>query len=174
MPTLPSSLPVWASDSGALITVPPTVKQETGWELTTPKEKPKLDYFNWWMNLVYQWIAYFRERSLSAENITILNNQAVGVTIVGALFPPATYRSVKLTLSVQGNYSATEFCSTIEFYAIWNFTTWVVNQVEPVGSELSGLTLSIDNAGQIKYVSSNRAAFVGAVASWSAQAILAT
>lgn len=174
MTAIPTDLPVWATASGALITDPPTAKKQAGWELTTPKEKPALDYMNWWMNLVYNWLSYLRERAISAENITILNNQAVAVTIVGALFPPATYRSVKLTLSVQGNYSATEFCSTIEFYAVWNFSAWVYNQVEPVGSEASGLTLSIDNAGQIKYVSSNRAAFVGAVASWRADAILAT
>jgi len=173
MAAIPTDLPVWATASGALKTAPPGAKQAAGWELLSPKEKPPLDYFNWWQNLVYQWIAYFRERSFSAENISILNNQAVAVSIVGALFPPATYRSVKITLSIQGNYSSTEFCSTIEFYAIWNWTTWVVNQVEPVGSEASGLTLSIDNAGQIKYTSINRASFVGAVGSWKAEAILA-
>lgn len=57
--TKPSDLPVWAStpNPGKLV-VPSSSKQLLGWV----DEKPPLQWFNWWMNLVYQWVKYLTNR----------------------------------------------------------------------------------------------------------------
>mgnify|MGYP001567157415 CR=1 FL=1 len=58
----PTSLPNWATTdvtsaiSGQANKVtPPTAKQATGFAY---REKPPRNWFNWWMNLVYQWISW--------------------------------------------------------------------------------------------------------------------
>lgn len=53
----PSELPEWADGGGADITDPPTLKKQTGWVV----EQPAHDVFNWWMNLVYQWIQWIND-----------------------------------------------------------------------------------------------------------------
>lgn len=61
--TKPTELPVWATDPdvGKLV-APAELKQEKGFI----DEKPPLQWFNWWMNLVYIWITYFDNRMDSA------------------------------------------------------------------------------------------------------------
>lgn len=58
----PTSYPQWASSpaSGDLLE-PIPAKKASGWEKVagTP-EKPPYQYFNWWMNNVYNWIKFFR------------------------------------------------------------------------------------------------------------------
>lgn len=49
---VPSEVPEWASGGGALITDPSSGKKAAGW---IPAEEPPAQYFNWWMNNVYQW-----------------------------------------------------------------------------------------------------------------------
>ena len=56
MPSRPSTLPTWATDVGAVIADPGSTKQATGW---VSPEKPSDGNFNWWMNLVGQWITNF-------------------------------------------------------------------------------------------------------------------
>ena len=58
MATKPTDLPEWATDPGADKTAPPTAKQEGGW---LPLEKPPHQWFNWFFNLVYQWIAFLQD-----------------------------------------------------------------------------------------------------------------
>ena len=50
----PTDLPQWADDGAAQITVPSAGKRTLGWI----REKPPFQFFNWFWNLVYQWIAW--------------------------------------------------------------------------------------------------------------------
>jgi hypothetical protein len=60
MSTRPSTDPRWA-DVGADIVEPTSGKKDIGWEAA---EKPPAQYFNWFMNLVYQWQQFFAEDEL--------------------------------------------------------------------------------------------------------------
>lgn len=51
----PVIFPTWATDAGAAVTNPGVSKQADGWVV----ELPPLEYFNWWQNLVGQWVEYF-------------------------------------------------------------------------------------------------------------------
>lgn len=62
----PEKLPTWATED-AEIEVPVEEKQAWGWRRlfdTTP-EFPFFQFFNWWQNLIFQWISY-----INAEVIT--------------------------------------------------------------------------------------------------------
>jgi hypothetical protein len=53
----PSSIPEWASspsDPGDIVE-PSGAKKQDGWNAS---ERPPAQYFNWWQNLVYQWVDY--------------------------------------------------------------------------------------------------------------------
>jgi hypothetical protein len=52
MATKPTSLPTWAT-TGTIVE-PSSGKKATGWIV----EKPPYGYFNWILNLIYQWCAY--------------------------------------------------------------------------------------------------------------------
>lgn len=52
----PADDPVWATD-GLNLTAPIAAKQELGWELG---EEPASAYFNWWQNLVWQYIDHYK------------------------------------------------------------------------------------------------------------------
>jgi len=56
----PDKLPVWATGTDAEKTEPTTNKREKGWIL----EKPAYQFFNWWMNLVYNWIKFFKQKQV--------------------------------------------------------------------------------------------------------------
>lgn len=82
----PASSPIWATapDPGKL--VPPSgSKQILGWI----DEKPPLQWFNWYMNLVYQWVNYF-------ENITD-RSAAEFDSIVGSI-GSATHTTIEAAL----------------------------------------------------------------------------
>ena len=55
MAAKPSTQPEWGSAGDAEIVIPATSKQQKGWVV----EKPAHEWWNWWMNLVYQWLVYF-------------------------------------------------------------------------------------------------------------------
>lgn len=52
----PALLPEWATDGAADIVEPTSGKKALGWKR---KERPPGQYFNWLLNLIYQWISYF-------------------------------------------------------------------------------------------------------------------
>lgn len=58
LPTKPSSYPRWAdlAAPGDIID-PPASKKDVGWN--TQGEKPPRGFFNWFWNLLYQWVTYF-------------------------------------------------------------------------------------------------------------------
>jgi len=64
MAVKPTDLPEWATDPGADKTAPPIAKQEGGW---LPLEKPPHQWFNWFFNLVYQWLAWVKSGSSVAS-----------------------------------------------------------------------------------------------------------
>src|SRR5688500_17605057 len=51
----PNLIPEWASGNLAQIAEPPAEKKALGWVA----EMPPFQFFNWLMNLYYQWIVYF-------------------------------------------------------------------------------------------------------------------
>lgn len=71
----PGSLPRWA-DVGGVILVPTSGKLDVGWVV----ERPPYQFFNWWMNLVYQWTLY-----LSAGAFTGGGSMAGGFAVTGGL-----------------------------------------------------------------------------------------
>lgn len=85
----PSTLPVWATDQQALIVTPPLAKQQQGWttDTNTPQgqgEKPPLQYFNWYQNLVYQWIQFLSQAVGNLPTFgTMAEQNANDVTISG-------------------------------------------------------------------------------------------
>lgn len=73
MATKPSSLPRWA-DVGGDIVEPTSGEKNVGWE---PDTKPPAQYFNWWQNLVYQWMQYLNDGALSGAHTF---SSTVGIT----------------------------------------------------------------------------------------------
>ena len=59
----PSDLPEWAT-AGITTPEPSQPKKEAGW--VGGGEKPPLNFFNWWMNLVFLWIQFFDEDHVRA------------------------------------------------------------------------------------------------------------
>lgn len=83
----PSAQPQWAtapgSDSGgnSFISTPSSSKQALGWVL----EIPPVQYFNWYMNLVYQWVVYFVNLTDYLNDRTAFSAaDAIVTTAVGA------------------------------------------------------------------------------------------
>ncbi len=60
----PASLPRWNTDASNR-TDPASGQKDTGW---TSGQFPPSSYFNWWMNLVYQWAVYVD--AITAEALT--------------------------------------------------------------------------------------------------------
>lgn len=54
MPEKPTTLPQWGTDVGATVE-PSAAEKGTGWVVST---KPPARFFNWILNLIYQWIQY--------------------------------------------------------------------------------------------------------------------
>ncbi len=167
MATRPSTDPVWATNVSALITVPPGAKQDIGWELTTPKEKPSLKYFNWWMNLVYQWILYMRTMFGTSYGVTILQGQS-NTALAGLSIDPTLYRMIKLEIALYVD-ATTDVYAVIQFYAVSNGTTWHASgfgQWAPMSNiPIPGLTIDITTAGVLRYSTISYAGFVSAKAS---------
>jgi hypothetical protein len=56
--TRPSTLPEWATGGSADVSEPLTAKKQLGW---VDDEIPPPEWFNWWMELVYDWIYYLSQ-----------------------------------------------------------------------------------------------------------------
>jgi hypothetical protein len=82
---LPSELPRWATTiivdpvtNAPNIVEPTESKKDIGWNAFEP---PARNYFNWFQNLVYQWLNYFNFRLTVGEKITDGNgSQLFGIT----------------------------------------------------------------------------------------------
>ena len=60
--TQPTQTPDW-NTSGSNRVDPPSGQKSSGW---TVNQAPPSSYFNWWMNLVYQWVLYLKNLTLEA------------------------------------------------------------------------------------------------------------
>jgi len=94
----PSNYPEWAtSPAGGDIVEPIPTKKASGWRkvLGVP-EKPPYQQFNWWMNLVYQWIKHLKEEAVTFTGLKTFSSgiatdtiaektSAAGVTADGVL-----------------------------------------------------------------------------------------
>lgn len=67
MAVRPSELPRWADVSGDIVD-PANGKKDVGW---VDDEEPANEYFNWYQNLVYQWMQYINYRSTKTLLIPI-------------------------------------------------------------------------------------------------------
>src|SRR6266705_4620003 len=76
LPSKPEKFPRWA-DAGGVIVEPAEAKKDIGWVVA---EKPPAQFFNWLLNLGYQWLVY-----LTGITDDIMNGTAshLAVTIDG-------------------------------------------------------------------------------------------
>jgi hypothetical protein len=72
--TAPVQIPTWATDGGASITDPGATKQGIGWIV----EIPPHEYFNWWQNLVGQWIVYLNTELAAVQALQGIYDAIVG------------------------------------------------------------------------------------------------
>ena len=71
----PNLIPTWATDALAAIVNPGTTKQGLGWV----QEKPPHEFFNWWQNLVGEWVNYLQNSVNSYATLQdLLTDVAVG------------------------------------------------------------------------------------------------
>ncbi len=63
----PQGLPDWATGPQAAISEPPALDRAKGWAFA---QKPPHEWFNWWMNKVYQWVQYLDELDASGLEAT--------------------------------------------------------------------------------------------------------
>jgi DNA-binding beta-propeller fold protein YncE len=96
----PTKLPEWASGASAEVTEPSEAKKDLGW--VSGGEKPPHDVFNWWQELVYDWLSYidsnmrwFSLLGESAQNL-VLN----GLAWVDEYTPGTTPLSTKASYSL--------------------------------------------------------------------------
>jgi hypothetical protein len=178
MTARPATLPEWCTfpiDPGDRA-APDSAKKISGFRrIGGEPEKPPFQDFNWYMNLVYQWMQYFDSGLQTAGSLTVLNNQAAAQNLGTLKFEPAQFRSFEVHFGYDVVYSAGEKTSVIKFYAIWNnggFWTW--NQTEPAGEIASGLVFSVAADGQVRYTSDNKTGFVGAIVCYRATGTPAT
>lgn len=80
MATKPGSLPRWADVSGDIVE-PTSGEKDVGWE---PDTKPPAQYFNWWQNLVYQWMQYLNDGALSGNHSVAGTLSATGAASLGS------------------------------------------------------------------------------------------
>lgn len=69
----PTKIPTWATET-SLLQDPGIAKQATGWA----GEIPPVQYFNWWMNLVGQWIFYFKNQLNNLSNQSLNYDAVIG------------------------------------------------------------------------------------------------
>lgn len=91
MPNKPSVVPTWATSTTTPPNklVPPPQKTLTGWAAA---EKPPFEYFNWWMNLVGNWLTYVNQ--LAASDLSV--SFAGGTTTVQAAISELETRSGRM------------------------------------------------------------------------------
>lgn len=76
----PSDDPRWNTDL-TNNTDPPSGQKDTGW---TVSQVPPSSYFNWWMNLVYQWVLYLKNLATEAFTWTAAHVFTAGITVTKA------------------------------------------------------------------------------------------
>lgn len=167
--TVPSSLPVWATTAAAADkSAPDVAKQQSGFaKVAGVPEKPPYQDFNWYMNLVYQWVLHWSTTiPSSSSSETIADNQAAPTNFGTLTIDPATFRAFELTIGLYVDATA-DVAATIKLYGVSDGSTWVAyNQTTPTATGSHGVTFSITAAGQVQYTSPSFAGYVSGGASW--------
>jgi hypothetical protein len=81
--TRPIKLPQWADAPSVPtdIVEPSDIKKGLGWTTAgTIPEKPPYQYFNYWQNLVFNWVSYF-DALISEQGFITSNDSVVSITI---------------------------------------------------------------------------------------------
>lgn len=81
--TPPVKDPTWATDGGTTLE-PSTPKKALGW---VTGERPGFNVFNYWMNLVYLWVAYAKAALTELDSTKF---EKTGGTITGDILPEAS------------------------------------------------------------------------------------
>jgi len=119
----PLSLPRWA-DVGGEITVPSSGKQDIGWIA----EKPARQYFNWWMNLVYQWLVYLSNGSF--EGASSFNSTLSVAGVLTASLGITMGANQHVTISGTGRFKHGNFVRVLTLEPMHgDFTSWSKNAV---------------------------------------------
>lgn len=93
----PTDLPIWDTNETNAIE-PPTSRQDDGWLAPVGiPEKPPYQWFNWWMNNVYKWINFIKDKIFT--NLTVITSQ----TEFDAVFDGTTLANKKIYLSSEGS-----------------------------------------------------------------------
>lgn len=99
----PTLKPIWATGGGAAIVEPSGPKKALGWVV----EKPPHEFFNWLLNLIYQWIEWFDLGHQSVLSVTAAGTTAIPLGSK-KVFVDATLGNVTLTLPDVSTLAANE------------------------------------------------------------------
>src|SRR3990172_1579843 len=107
MSAKPTSVPRWA-DVGGDIVEPTSGKKDIGWVFN---EEPPAQYFNWLLNLTYQWLQYLSDGVLDG-NFQFLDAVDIDgdLNVDGA----ATFGSVDIGALTVVSVSASDYVETTE------------------------------------------------------------
>lgn len=144
MAAKPSSVPRWADVGGAIVE-PSSGKKDIGW---AAGERPPAQFFNWLLNLIYQWILYLSDGALDG-NHSINGNLAV----TGAI----TYTAVRTRPIHPSQFESAELTGA---------QTWAYVAVTSgglVGSHLVSVTGTIETQASIPVDSGDRIHNVGVI-----------
>jgi hypothetical protein len=108
--------------------------------------------------------AYFVTGSIGETSMVIVNNQVAAANVTGLLFNGASVRAAEIymTFYIYTTLAgATELAASSKYLAVYkaNAATWDITSLGVVGdvtsSQPAGITISITNAGQVQYTSTN-------------------
>lgn len=130
----PSSLPRWA-DVGGDIVEPTSGKKDKGWE---GAERPAGQYFNWLLNLIYQWLLW-------------ISGVAAAVRVSYGVEDGAGSFGTTWTISTSPTW---EISGTATSAAAW----WVPVRV-PIGAVISNMRAHVKSGGATSYVTARMYVF---------------
>lgn len=116
---------------------------------------------NWWNILQLAGAnleSWFGSQGFQGDTVfNVANNQVAAANVTGLIIDPTKIRSFELDIQVYRNTTgagATEVAERMKIYGVFSTVagTWEITQA---GVGNSGVTISITNAGQIQYTSSN-------------------
>lgn len=119
----PSESPIWATDGGALIQDPGIAKRQEGWRV----EIPPVEFFNYWQNLVGNWIEY-----LDGEVDKVVEIQGLYDAIVGPTGTHATINDVIADMD-----GTTLPLEDVRIYVLDPITPTVTQLIDKAGVEIT-------------------------------------
>lgn len=96
--TKPTKYPEWADGASAIVE-PSDVKKALGWVV----EKPPHQFFNWFMNLVWQWVTWFDQGYQPMTLVTAAGATVVALGASRSYIADCTLGNQSFTLPTPGN-----------------------------------------------------------------------